>query len=275
MAVASASNPEFRIGEVIGQSFQTTIRNIIPFGVLAVLAIVVIVVWFFIVGAIFGVSMPMGPGAMQPGAEMPSIGAGFVIGMILAALVAVAIYLGLMAAITYGTVQDLREQPVSIGSLLQSAVILIPPVIGTLIVLLGVFLLAMIVAVILNFIPILGMIASLVMFAFLYIVFWVVIPVAVVERPGPIASLRRSIELTKGNRWRILGVVLLVFLISIGITIISVIFAFLGPVIGGIVQAVLNAGLAIFSAVLIAVGYYRLRAAKEGIGIADIAKVFD
>jgi hypothetical protein len=97
----------------------------------------------------------------------------------------------------------------------------------------------------------------------------------VVERPGPVASLKRSVELTKGNRWRILGIIVLLIAISIGITIISVIFMFLGPVIGGIVQGLLNAALGVFSAVLIAVGYYRLRAAKEGVDIADIAKVFD
>jgi hypothetical protein len=275
MAVASASNPEFRIGEVIGQSFQTTIRNIIPFGIIAIIAFVVIGLLIMLMASVFGLSMPMGPGAMQPGAEVPSFGAGFFIGVIIAGLIAFAIYLGLMAAITYGTVQDLRGQPVSIGGLLQSAITLIPPAIGTLIALIGVFLVAMVVAMILAFIPILGVIVDAVMFVFLYIIFWVVIPVAVVERPGPVASLKRSIELTKGNRWRILGIVLLLFLISIGVSIIGMVFGFLGPIVGGIIQTVLNALIGIFSAVLIAVGYFRLRAAKEGVDIADIARVFD
>jgi hypothetical protein len=35
------------------------------------------------------------------------------------------------------------------------------------------------------------------------------------------------------------------------------------------------AGFFIFSAVLIAVGYYKLRVAKEGADIGDIARVFD
>src|SRR5262245_60332038 len=275
MVVISASSPEFRIGEVIGRSFQTTARNIIPFGVAAILVFAVIAVWIMLMASIFGLSMPMGPGAMQPGTEMPSFGAGFYVGAIVAGLVAFAFYLGLMAAITYGTVQDLRGQAVSIGSLLRSAITLIPPVMGTLTALIGVFLVAMIVAVILAFIPIIGAIADVILFIFLYIIFWVVIPVAVIERPGPVASLKRSVELTKGNRWRILGIVLLLFLISIGVGIIGIVFGFLGPIVGGIIQPVLNSLVGIFSAVLIAVGYFRLRVAKEGIDISDIARVFD
>jgi len=270
-----AVQQSFRVGDVISQSFQTTIRNIIPFGILAIIAVVIVVVLFLLVGTVFGISIPVSPGMMQPGAQMPGIGAGFVVGIIIVALLAFAIYMGVMAAITYGTVQDLRGQPVSIGGLLQSAVSLVPPVIGTFIVLLGVFLGLAIVAVILAFIPILGMLADIVLFVFVYIIFWVVIPVAVAERQGPVANLKRSIELTKGNRWRILGIILLLIVISICISLISIVFMFLGPIIGGIVQGLLNAVFMVFSAVLVAVGYYRLRVAKEGVDIGDIAKVFD
>lgn len=273
MSIAGAQ--EFRIGDVISQSWQTTIRNIIPFGVLAIVAAVIMVVLFFIIGAIFGISMPMSTTMMEPGAEMPKIGAGFVVGIIVAGLLIFAVYMGVMAAITYGTVQDLRGQSIGVGGLLQSAVSLVGPVLSTLIALLGVFLAAMIAAVVLNFIPILGMIASLVLFVFLYVIFWVVIPVAVVERPGPIASLKRSTDLTKGNRWRILGIILILVVISFGINIIGFVLMFLGPAIGGILQGLLSALVGIFSAVLIAVGYYKLRVAKEGVDIGEIAKVFD
>jgi hypothetical protein len=69
--------------------------------------------------------------------------------------------------------------------------------------------------------------------------------------------------------------ILLLFVISIGIGIISMVFMFLGPIIGGIIQGLLNAVFMVFSAVLVAVGYYQLRVAKEGVDIGDIAKVFD
>lgn len=269
-----ALQQDFRVGEVISQSFQTTIRNIIPFGIVAIIALVIMIVLFMLVGAIFGISMPMSPGMMGPGAQVPTMGAGFVVGLVIVGLLVFAIYMGLMAAITYGTVRDLHGHPVGIGALLQSAITLIPPVIGTLLVLVGVFLGFAIVAGILAFIPILGVIVDLVLFVFLYIIFWVVIPVAVVERPGPVECLKRSIALTKGNRWRILGIILLLFVISIGVNIVSAILTFI-PIIGVIIQVLLSAVVAVFSAVLIAVGYYRLRVTKEGVDIGDIAKVFD
>jgi hypothetical protein len=57
--------------------------------------------------------------------------------------------------------------------------------------------------------------------------------------------------------------------------IVAMIFNFLGLVVGMIVLAVLYAALLIFTAVLVAVGYYKLRAAKEGADLGDIARVFD
>lgn len=269
-----AVQQEFRVGEVISQSFATTIRNIVPFGILAIIAVVIMMLLFLIVGGAAGISMSMSPGMMEPGAEVPSMGAGFVVGMIVIALLSLAIYMGLTAAITYGTVQDLRGQPVGIGGLLQSGISVLPPLLGTLFVLLGVLLGLMIVAAILALIPIIGALADAVLFIFIYVIFWVVIPVAVVERPGPVESLKRSVALTKGNRWRILGIILLLLLISIAVNIVSMILMFL-PVIGWVLQAVLSAFVVVFSAVLVAVGYYRLRVAKEGADIGDIAKVFD
>lgn len=274
MTLAAAH--EFRIGDVIGQSFQTTLRNIIPFGVLAIITVVVMVILYLIISAIFGLSMAsMTAGSMQSGMGGPAIGAGFIVGILVFELLALAVYLGFMTAITYGTIQDLRGQPVGIGTLLQSSIALVAPAIGTFAVLIGVFLVAGIVAVILNFIPILGQIAVLVMFVFLYIIFWVVIPVAVIERPGPVASLKRSIALTKGNRWKILGVFLVLFAIAIGGVIIAMIFSFISATIGGILVALLYVALGIYGAVLVAVGYHRLRASKEGADIGELARVFD
>jgi len=122
---------------------------------------------------------------------------------------------------------------------------------------------------------VLGPIVSLVMFAFLYVSLWVTIPVAVVERPGPTASLQRSFALTAGNRWKILGVFLLVIAIVFAIAVVMMIIALISWTIATILLLAFYAGLFIFSAVLIATGYYRLRVAKEGADIGDIARVFD
>lgn len=268
------SNQAFRVGDVVTQSIQTTIRNIVPFGVVALIAVGIITVLFMLISTVFGLSMMM-PGQMDPSMGMTAFGTSSLIGIAIFGLLAFAIYMLVVAAIVYGTVQDLRGQPVGIGGLLASAVNLVAPALGTVIVLIGVLLAAEIVAYILKYIPILGPIATLVMFAFLNISLWVAIPVAVVERPGPVASLQRSFALTTGNRWKILGIFLLVAAIIVGIVIVMVIFAFISQTIAMILSLLLYAGLFIFGAVLSAVGYYKLRVAKEGADIGDIAKVFD
>jgi hypothetical protein len=217
----------------------------------------------------------MMPGQMDPSMGMPALGAGVFIGMTIFGLLAFAIYMLVVAAIVYGTVQDLRGQRVGIGELLTTTTNLVGPVLGTVVILIGVGIVADIIAYVLHFIPVLGQIASLVMFAFLYIALWVAIPVAVIERPGPIASLQRSFDLTSGNRWKILGIFLLVMAIVIGIVIVMMILMFVSTALTVILLLLFYAGLFIFSAVLVATGYYRLRVAKEGADIGDIARVFD
>lgn len=45
----------------------------------------------------------------------------------------------------------------------------------------------------------------------LTVIWWVAIPAAVIERPGVLKSFARSLELTKGHRWKILAAFLLIF----------------------------------------------------------------
>jgi uncharacterized membrane protein len=92
---------------------------------------------------------------------------------------------------------------------------------------------------------------------------------------GPIASLSRSAALTKGNRWRIFGLMLLVFLISGGIALAArPMQTHLGTV--GVIIAYVATGVAeAFKNTVYAVQFYDLRVAKEGIGTERIAAVFD
>jgi hypothetical protein len=106
---------------------------------------------------------------------------------------------------------------------------------------------------------------------------WVVIPAAVVERPGVFPSLSRSAALTKGHRWQVFGILLLIGVVYIVASfIVPRIFAAIGgPVLAQLAQWIVTAAYTAFSAVVTAVGYCTLRLAKEGVGIEEIAKVFD
>jgi hypothetical protein len=97
----------------------------------------------------------------------------------------------------------------------------------------------------------------------------------VIERLGPIASLSRSAALTKGLRWRVFGLILLVGLTSTAAAAIAIpLQTRLG--FAGVVVAFLLGGLAAaFRDTVYAVTFHDLRVCKEGVGTERIAAVFD
>ena len=107
--------------------------------------------------------------------------------------------------------------------------------------------------------------------------FYVVIPVCVVESLGPIRSLGRSRELAKGHRWQIFAIYLVPamllgichfllnrFGIRYGGIMVYAAGIFLLTAIGGTYQAIVNI-----------VTYYDLRSTKEGLDVEHLAAVFD
>jgi len=244
---------EFRLGAVISQSLAILAKNIVPFGVLylAVNA----------PSAIYALTLAGKPGADQDtGVGTLTIAENF-LGLIAA------------AAVTYATVQELRGRHVSFGEffgrgLAQSGA-------------------AIRVALLSGILLLLAFIALVVPSLIFYTMWWVAIPVAVIERPGAMASLRRSAELTQGNRWRVFGLIVCFFFAALAVGSLFGVALFAGLFFAsGTDQALFDQASAIATwlwsalfmaaqAVLTAVSYYYLRAAKEGVGIDDIAAVFD
>jgi hypothetical protein len=109
---------------------------------------------------------------------------------------------------------------------------------------------------------------------------WVTVPAAVLERVGVVGALGRSLRLTRGNRWRIFGVMLV-----LGMLFLAAILLTTGLRTGDETDEELRrdalVGLAVtvvlaplFSAATV-VGYHDLRGAKEGVDVEDLAKVFE
>jgi uncharacterized membrane protein len=113
----------------------------------------------------------------------------------------------------------------------------------------------------------------------------VAVPACVVENLGPISSLRRSAELTKGHRWKIFGMTVLILvlfiialviigaLVGTGVVVVpqgvgrGLLAAIVGVIVTGIVTAYCN--------VVAAMIYHDLRTVKEGVNTEEIAAVFD
>jgi hypothetical protein len=203
---------------------------------------------------------PIAPG--QPATPRPAMPPGFVAAALLAVLAWLLLYALCQSAITYGAFQGMRGRDIQIGEAFGRAVRRLLPVIGAVI--------AVGIAVAIGFILLVvpGMI--------FWTMFYVAVPVCVVERLGPVASLGRSRELTKGYRWRIFGLALLLVLISgmvLGIQkVLNVTVGGIPAIVGdGLLQVVFLA----FQLIVYAVAYHDMRVDKEGIDIEQLASVFD
>jgi hypothetical protein len=112
---------------------------------------------------------------------------------------------------------------------------------------------------------------------------WVAIPVCIVERLGVVASIRRSLELTRGQRGQLflmliviwlLVVVFPAFLIGVAAKLIDPLVAAgsfnLGHLSFGLKSAYGN----LIYASAYACAYVELRSLKEGVGADSVARVF-
>ncbi len=275
MSVASMALTDFRVGHVLSRSMAILARNIVPFGLLAIL----FTAPSFVLSVMFdpqaGLTDPKTMQALEYGNEA-AIQEVVLMGVAIIALTILGIILSTIvtATMVYGTFQDLRGTPASIGISLRKGAGAILPVIG--VALLGTLL------------TMLGALALIIPGFMIAAALWVAIPTAVVERPGVIASLKRSADLTRGYRWKIFGIFVVIWLVSavaVGMvqTPLAVSVATAGPqgigsglflVYNGLVLLV-SAFFTALAAVASAVAYHDLRAVKEGFDIDRFASVFD
>ena len=105
---------------------------------------------------------------------------------------------------------------------------------------------------------------------------FVALPACIGEEAGIIASLKRSFALTKGDRWRILGLGMAIVLAGIiPILIIQQVgFKLAGPAGFSIAQYLLQVVFTSFEAVVTTLVYQALRSAKEGTAVETLSEVF-
>jgi uncharacterized membrane protein len=240
----TAPAPAIRVGDVLSRSFGLFAARWAPFVGLSLVA--------YAPSLIFGLLFTGSPGTSSAVAlTLPTT----VIRLFCSALA--------NAAIIYGVVQELRgrsftfAESLNIGFGRTGAVVGLSLLVGILVML----------AMILLVVP--GIIV--------WCVYAVALPVCVAERLGPRASMKRSSFLTKGNRWRIFGIFVLILIAG----------AVLGGILGGLAAAIgglhlvllatylIQALFGAFNAVAIGVLYYQLRVVREGADIEKIASVFD
>jgi hypothetical protein len=197
-----------------------------------------------------------------------------------AAFLTVVLTMLSQAIVFYGAFQDMRRRPFSLAEGLRVGLGRVFPLVG-LAVVVGLAVIALLGASFFFVAPVLifaGFIVSVVM---LLMMWSMGMPACVVERLGPFRSLARSRALTKGRRWRILGLLLLTLII--GRIVSAVLDAILGLGPAGSIGAAATQTISLvwdaiwtaFFAIVIVVTYHDLRVAREGVDTEQIAAVFE
>ncbi len=257
-----SSQVEFSVGRTIARTFSTWWRHVIAFSILTVGAMAPFWAVALLGGfPIAGVNAPANP--LEGAAEQmqPVIPAGFW----LAYAATMLLFLVEMGAITYGVIQHLAGKKVSLGGMIAAGVkravpLLVVGLLCYLAVLLGFLLLV---------IPGIWLACALA----------VAMPAVVVERPGIFGALKRSFAITKGKRFSIFVVFLVLFLVMMVtvalVTIFPMLTASFSPLAGVVIGQIVNASLGTLFWVLPGVVYHDLRVAKEGVETAQLAAVFE
>lgn len=264
----------FDMGRVVQRTFAVLGRNFVPF---LLVALVLTGLPQLILGW-----LQMGRTASALAAGGTAVGAAstmnFAIGNagwgLLGGLVGLVASSLLQAALVTGTVSDLNGRKLSLGEMISAGLPMILPLIG--------------IALLYGLGLVIGFVLLVVPGLILLTVWAVVLPAAVTERTGVFAAFDRSAALTRGHRWSIFGLLVVVGLALILIS--GVVMALTGVFthagfLPGAVPSVMTPGFvvvsatvrmlqALFSATLIACLYYELRSIKEGVAPQALAQVF-
>jgi hypothetical protein len=252
---------EFEMGRVVSRTFGAIGRNWVSFFSLAVFAVAP----QLILGAYLGVGALARGRAIEPGQLVHlwgKMGIAYLFGLVLGSV--------LQAALVHGTVSDLNGKKASFADCLQTGLRTCLPVIG----------LSIVFGIALMF----GLVLLVVPGVLMFLAWAVIVPVLVVEKTGVFGAFGRSAELTKGHRWAILGLAVVVWLISmiLGLAIMPFQSALAQQGAGIAAMApilLINGIVSVFTTTIVATGtasiYYELRSIKEGIGPEQLAAVFD
>jgi hypothetical protein len=236
---------DFRVGRVLGRTSSVFSRNFLNFFV--VTASASLPMYLLMLGA--------ADAAVDPLRALRWVGFGIFVGLVLGSLS--------QAIVLYGAFRDMCGKPVELDESIRVGLRRFYPLLGL--------------AVTVTLIGLIGLVALVVPGLIAFTRWFVAMPACVVEECGVFASMRRSAELTQGQRWKIFGLMLL--LIVADIIVDKVIDLTLTSVAGGIPALaghVIWAGIwGAFYAIFAVVTYHDLRVAREGVDTEEIAAVFE
>lgn len=249
------------VGSILSETFSIFAANFVKVMILAFGGAFL----GFIVNSLF-LGFGVAVGTAEP--DIANMNA-FWVGTLFSTLIGMVIY-GLVTALLVLLAYDAkRGKSNSIGTYFMVALPAVIPI--------------AIMMVIVTILASLGALALFIGMFWVYAVFYVMAPAAVIERAG-FGALRRSAQLTKEYRWPIVGLFIVLIIVTL---LVQVVAGFLVAMLAGLAtsligQTIVGALFALLGAIgyaiagiAIALVYARLREIKEGVEVSEIAKVFD
>lgn len=236
----------FGVGNVLSRAFPIWARNFIPFTILSTLVYSPLLLYALV--------------ALNGGNEArrwyPWVSAG--LGHLLAIIVT--------GVLVYGVFQQVRGQPAGLVDCVRVGLKRLLPVVG--------------VGIVVGILWAFGTLLLIVPGIIVQCMYWLAVPVAVVEGSGVVASMKRSARLTSGEKGTIFAILLLlgIFQIAVATVLRIALGVGFGPEMTPIqtwATLVLAIPFGALTAVANAVAYHDLRVAKEGVGIEDLVRVFE
>jgi len=264
------------IGIIISESFSILFDN---FFKVLILGFALAFVEFLVVSVFLGLPVAVGGVELEFESDLGMMFTGVLFAILLILLINVVVY-GLMTAVMIQLTSEAKlGNSATLWSCVSSAVPVVLPI-----------------AVLSVFVGVLSMFGALafVVGAFwVYGVFYLVAPCAVIERAG-FASLGRSAELTKNYRWPIVGLTILLFVIFVVVQMVveGMLAGLLyfgsdpfGSLAGssfslfalayGFITALFSGLLYGLSGISVTLVYLRLRQIKSGTPLDEVAAIFD
>lgn len=180
---------------------------------------------------------------------------------VIAGLISFVFTLLLQSALVRATIEDLNGKRPSFGDCIQIAIrFLLPTLAIGILVAIGAGI---------------GLVLLIVPGIILWLGWSMSVPVLIQERRGVFGSMSRSRALTKGSRWALFGLFLILIIIAMiiqwGILLVLVLF---GGIIAEIGAALVQTVVSMVLSIATAVSYVELRQANEGASIDELAEIF-
>ncbi len=245
---------DFRVGQVFSRTWSVLSRNFPTFVLVSAPA------------SLPSLLMPR----LTPDNPSPNLGV-----TVIVFLLVLVLWAFVQAALLHAAFQAIRGHPIDLAASARIGLRRFFPIVG----------IAIVVPALAGFATLLLVFPGLMLFT----AWFVPTPVCVLEQLGVVDSMERSRELTKGHRWKIFGMLLLLIITVIVPAIVSVIVGFGAAVVQVVLGVVVVPGVVVtrivdlvwgaiwdaFFGILVVVTYLDLRVAKEGIDTDQIAAVFE